>query len=197
MILKCFSMSKRKKIMIMDLSKFKLPSNFRGRNGVVVQLWWIIQATLFGCSPQFMYSWRNFLLRRFGAKIGANVIIRPSARITYPWKLEIGDNSWIGDDVVLYNLGEIEIGSNVVISQRSYICAASHDYQKTSFDIYAKKITVKDCAWLATDVFVAPGVTIGEASVVGARSSVFNSTPEKMLCIGTPARPVRHRIDNL
>jgi putative colanic acid biosynthesis acetyltransferase WcaF len=88
---------------------------------------------LFRTSPQFLYGWRNFLLRLFGAKIGKKVIIRPSVKITYPWKLSIGDYSWIGDDVDLYTLGEIDIGNHVVISQRSYLCTGSHDYFKQIF----------------------------------------------------------------
>ena len=91
-----------------DLSKFKLPQNFRGRNAFTVQLWWLVQGTFFRMSPQFMYGFRRFLLRLFGAKIGKKVIIRPSVKITYPWKLSIGDSSWIGDDVDLYTLGNIE-----------------------------------------------------------------------------------------
>ena len=100
------------------LNTFKLPENFRGKNAFVVQLWWIVQGTFFRMSPQFLYGFRNFLLRLFGAKIGKKVIIRPTVKITYPWKVSIGDYSWIGDDVVLYSLGEIEIGKNVVISQK-------------------------------------------------------------------------------
>lgn len=178
------------------LEIFNLPRNFRGRSAFIVQLWWFIQKTLFSWSPQICYRWRVFLLRIFGAKIGFNVIIRPSVRITYPWKLSIGDNSWVGDNAELYTLGEIEIGNNVVISQRSYICTASHDYKKSSFDIYSQKITIKDQAWLATDVFVGPGVSIGEAAIIGARSSVFKDIPAEMICNGTPAIPIRHRLDN-
>ena len=176
------------------LDKFKLPKDFRGRSAAVVQLWWLVQTTLFSLSPQFMYGWRRLLLRLFGAKIGKNVLIRPTACITYPWKIRIGDRSWIGDHVVLYSLGEIEIGNDVVISQKSYLCAATHDYTKPSFDIVAKKITVHDQAWIATDVFVAPGVTIGCGTVIGARSSVFTDLPEGMICMGTPAKPIRPRI---
>ncbi len=94
------------------LNKFSIPVGFRGKSALCVQLWWCVQATLFALSPQFMYRWRAFLLRLFGAKVGQGVIIRPSVRITYPWKVAIGDYSWIGDDVVLYSLGEISIGSN-------------------------------------------------------------------------------------
>lgn len=179
--------------MIQNLSSFKLPTGFRGRSAVLVQFWWVVQATLFACSPQFMYGWRNWLLRLFGAKIGVGVIVRPSAKITYPWKVSIGDYSMIGDDVVLYSLGEIEIGDNAVVSQRSYLCAASHDFTKVNFPIFANKICIGSQAWLATDVFVAPGVTIGEGAVVGARSSVFKDMPAGMVCMGSPCLPIKRR----
>jgi putative colanic acid biosynthesis acetyltransferase WcaF len=176
-----------------DLKKFKLPNNFRGKNALVVQLWWFVQAIFINTSPQFMYGWRRFILRLFGAEIGKGVIIRPSVKITYPWKVKIGNYSWIGDDVVLYSLGEIEIGKNTVISQKSYICTGSHNMYSVSFDIFAKKITIKDGCWIATDVFVAPGVTIENDVVVGARSSVFNSLAENKVCIGNPAKPIKDR----
>lgn len=180
--------------MIQDLSRFKLPIGFRGRSAVIVQLWWFVQATLFACSPQFMYGWRRWLLILFGAKIGQGVLVRPSVKITYPWKVAIGDFAWIGDDAVLYSLGEIEIGANAVVSQRCYLCAASHDYSKVDFPIYAKKVIVGAQAWLATDVFIAPGVTIGEGAVVGARSSVFHDLPPLMVCLGSPAKPIKQRV---
>ncbi|WP_299618797.1 putative colanic acid biosynthesis acetyltransferase [uncultured Tenacibaculum sp.] len=176
-----------------DLNTFKLPKNFRGRNPFIVQLWWIVQSVLFRTSPQFLYGWRRFLLRLFGAKIGKNVIIRPTVRVTYPWKLNIGDYSWIGDDVVLYNLGNIIIGNNVVISQKSYICTGSHDYTIPSFPIYAKEINIEDECWLATDVFVAPGITIGKQSVIGSRSSVYKNIPANKICYGNPLKIVKDR----
>lgn len=176
------------------LAKFKLPTGFRGRSAFIVQLWWFTDFCFFKPSPQILYGWRRFLLRLFGAKIGKKVIIRPSATITYPWKVTIGDYSWIGDDVVLYSLGEIEIGNNVVISQKSYLCAASHDYTKENFPIWAKKITIEDECWLATDVYVAPGITIGKGTVVGARSSVFKDLPPGKVCVGSPTKPIKERI---
>ena len=108
-------------------------------------------------------------------------------------KVKIGDYSWIGDQVVLYSLGDIEIGSNTVISQRSYLCTGSHDYTSNNFDIYSKKITIGSKCWLATDVYVAPSVSIGDATVVGARSSVFKSLPSNKICIGSPAKPIKDR----
>lgn len=140
-----------------------------------------------------MYGWRRWLLRSFGAKIGKGVIIRPSAHTQFPWKLTIGDYSWIGDEVVLYSLGEINIGENVVISQRSYICTGSHDYKDPAFSIYQEPITIEDECWLATDVYVAPGVTIGRCTVIGARSSIYKDLPAEKICLGNPAKIIKNR----
>ncbi|MCI4411499.1 MAG: colanic acid biosynthesis acetyltransferase WcaF [Thiotrichales bacterium] len=180
--------------MVQDLQRFKLPDGFRGRPAWFVQLWWLVQATLFKPSPQFMYGWRRFLLRVFGARVGKDVLIRPSVTVTYPWKLTIGDHAWIGDDVVLYTLSDIVIGSNTVISQKGYLCAGSHDYTQVDFPMIANAgITIGDEVWLAADVFVAPGVTIASGCVVGARSNVFSDLPARKVCLGSPARVVKDR----
>jgi putative colanic acid biosynthesis acetyltransferase WcaF len=183
---------------VQDLRRFSQPPEFRGRPAWYAQLWWVIQATLFGLSPQFMYGWRRWLLRRFGAKIGKGAIIRPSARFTYPWKVKIGDWSWVGDAAVIYSLETIDIGSNVSVSQKCYLCAGTHDYTQPDFpyvlDPARTRIVIEDEAWLANDVFVAPGVTIGRGAVVGARSNVYRSLPPMMVCYGSPAEPRKPRV---
>jgi putative colanic acid biosynthesis acetyltransferase WcaF len=179
---------------VQDLSSFRLPRNFRGRSAIVVQLWWAVQATAFRCSPQVLYGFRRWLLRLFGARVGKGVRIRPSATVTYPWKVTVGDYTWIGDDVIVYSLGEICIGNNTVISQSCYLCAATHDYRSRSFDMHDRKIVIDDEVWVSADVFVAPGVTIGKGAVVGARSSVFKDLPPMMVSVGSPAQPMRPRI---
>lgn len=176
------------------LNEFHLPIGFRGRSAFVVQLWWIVQSTLFAMSPQFMYAWRRFLLRLFGAEIGKDVLIRSSVRVTYPWKVKISDRVLIGDYAELYSLGDIEIGFDVVISQKSYLCTATHSHVKPSFDIKADKITIEDQVWIATDVFISPGVTIGRGALIGARSSVFANMPAGMICVGFPAKAIKSRI---
>ena len=176
-----------------DLSRFRLPDHFRGRPAWLVQLWWLVQAVLFRPSPQVMFGWRRFLLRLFGAHIGRQVLVRSTASVTYPWKVSIGDYSWIGDDACLYSLSEIVIGSNTVISQRSYLCAAAHDTTRPTFDMTGAPIHIGDQAWIAADVFIAPGVTIGRGCVVGARSAVFHDLPAGMVCYGSPAVPVKPR----
>ncbi|WP_204344463.1 putative colanic acid biosynthesis acetyltransferase [Psychroserpens algicola] len=178
---------------VQDLNLYKTPKGFRGKSAITVQLWWIVQGTLFAMSPQFLYGWRRFLAKLFGAKIGKNVILRPSVKMTYPWKITIGENSWIGDDVVLYSLGDIEIGKNTVISQRGYVCTGSHDYKSERFDIYAEKIKIGDQCWLATDVFVAPGISVGDGVVVGARSSVIDDLEPFSVYVGSPAKFLKKR----
>src|SRR4051812_41060185 len=137
---------------VQDLGRFRLPPGFRGRSALIVVLWQIVQATLFACSPQPLFGWRRFLLRCFGARIGAGVLLRPSVRVTYPWKVEIGDRAWIGDHAELYSLGPIRIGADAVVSQRSYLCAGSHDTSKLDFPISAAPIEMGAEAWIATDV---------------------------------------------
>ena len=91
-------------------------------------------------------------------------------------------------------VGEIAIGNNVVVSQKCYLSSASHDYDKEDFPIWSKKITIEDGCWLATDVYVGPGVTIGKNTVVGARSSVFKDLPSDKICVGSPAQIVKDRV---
>jgi len=158
----------------------------RGRS-LPIQILWLMSRGL------LMKWWcpnavRVLALRLFGAKIGARVIVRPSARITYPWKVAIGDHAWIGDHAELYSLGPITIGANSVVSQRAYLCAGTHDYHQIDFAILAPPIHVGDEVWIATDVFVAPGVTIGNGAVIGARSSVFDDIEAGTVAFGSPAK---------
>lgn len=175
------------------LNTFKMPTNFRGANIFKVQLWWMVQSIFFALSPQFMYGFRNFLLRLFGATIGKNVLIRSSVIITYPWKLSVGDNTWIGEQTYLYNLAPITIGSNVSISHRSFFNTGGHDYNKTTFDIFAKPIVIEDECWITSEVTISPNVTIGKGAIIGARSLVLKDMPSGMICYGNPAIPIRER----
>ncbi|KIP21011.1 Maltose O-acetyltransferase [Anoxybacillus ayderensis] len=121
--------------------------------------------------------------------------MRASAKFTYPWKVSIGDYSWIGDNVKLYSLDEIIIGSNCVISQESYLCTGSHDIKDPHFGLITKPIVIKDGAWVASDVFVYPGVTIHEMAVVVARSTVVRDVPANEVHAGSPAKFVKKRFE--
>ena len=174
---------------LVDLRQYDSSKSDRGRPGWFVLLWWLVQAIAFPLSPHTFNSFRKGLLQLFGAKIGTGVIIRPTARFTYPWKVEIGDYSWIGDDVVFYSLDCIRIGNHCVISQKSYLCTGSHDIQDSGFGLITAPIAIGNGVWIATDCFIAPGVQIGANAVIGARSSVFSSIPAQQVCWGTPTRP--------
>ncbi|MDW8202602.1 MAG: hormogonium polysaccharide biosynthesis acetyltransferase HpsU [Cyanobacteriota bacterium SKYGB_h_bin112] len=172
-----------------DLRRYHQAGFQRGRPGWIVLLWWFLQAVIFPITPHAFHAPRIALLRLFGAKIGRGVVIRPSARVTFPWKLVIGNYSWIGDDVVLYNLDNIRIGDHCVISQRSYLCTGSHDIADPCFQLQTGEIVIGNGVWIATDCFVAPNVHIGANTVVGARSSVFGHLPAGQVCWGTPCHP--------
>ncbi|WP_206241986.1 putative colanic acid biosynthesis acetyltransferase [Novosphingobium terrae] len=176
-----------------DLSRFRVQDGFRERSGLVVLAWQIVQATLFRLSPQPLYGWRRFLLSAFGAKVGQGVIIRPSARVTYPWKVTLGDHCWIGDDAELYSLGPITVGAHAVVSQRSYICAGTHDYEDITFPLVARPVVIEAEAWVATGCFVAPGVTVGRGAIVAATSTVTRDVPPGMIVAGAPAQVLRER----
>lgn len=176
-----------------DLRTFRVPAGFRGRSLVVVALWRIVQGSLFAWSPSPLHGWRCLLLRLFGARIGKGVRILPTARVSYPWKLKIGEHAWIGCGAVLYNLAPISIGAHAVISQRSYLCAAGHALDAADFPYDAAPIVVSEQAWIAMDAMIAPGVTVGRGAVLGARSSAFHDIAPGVIAIGSPARMHRLR----
>ena len=139
------------------------------------------------------YALRNTLLRLFGATIGKDVRIRPSATIEQPWKLSIGANTAVGDRVILYCLAPIRVGSNCTISQYAHLCAGTHDYTRPDMPLVTIPVVIEDETWIAADVFVGPGVTVGEGSVVGARSSVYKDLDPWGIYAGNPARRLRDR----
>jgi putative colanic acid biosynthesis acetyltransferase WcaF len=161
----------------------------RGRSGGMIGLWWLVQAIVFPVTPHSWHWPRVAVLRLFGARIGRCVSIRPTARFTYPWKVAIGDYSWIGDDVVLYSLDSITIGEHCVISQKTYLCTGSHEIRDPAFGLETAPIAIGNGAWIATDCFVAPGVQIGANAVIGARSTVLKDMPNQQVCWGNPCQP--------
>ncbi len=177
-----------------DLRTYDQSEFDRGRSGWIILLWWLVQSIAFPLSLHSMSAWRCWVLRRFGAKIGQGVLIRPTARVTYPWKVTIGDYSWIGDDVVLYSLDRIWIGDHAVISQKSYLCTGSHDFRTSRFDLATGEIYIGNGVWVAADCFIGPGVTVGDNAIVGARSTVFTSLPQAQVCWGSPCKPRYPRV---
>jgi putative colanic acid biosynthesis acetyltransferase WcaF len=171
-----------------DLRTYDQSDFDRGRPGWFILLWWLVQAVTFPITPHFASGVRSAILRRFGATIGEGVLIRPTARFTYPWKVTIGDYSWVGDDVVFYSLDRIAIGEHCVVSQKTYLCTGSHDMNDRSFGLITGPIVIGNGAWIAADCFVAPSVEIGANTVVGARSTVMASLPAGQVSWGSPCK---------
>jgi putative colanic acid biosynthesis acetyltransferase WcaF len=133
------------------------------------------------------------LLRLFGAKVGKNVLIKPRVNIHFPWKLEIGSDVWIGEEVFILNFEKVKIGSNVCISQRAFLCGGNHDYKTPLMPYRNGTITLEDGSWVGAQCFVAPNVTIGVDCVVSACSVVTGDLPENSICTGNPAKAVKER----
>jgi putative colanic acid biosynthesis acetyltransferase WcaF len=156
-------------------------------------IWGVVHLALFRSSPRVFHGWRRLLLRLFGASIGHGVRVYPSVRIWAPWNLQMHDHSCLGPDVDCYCVAPIRIGAHAVVSQYSYLCAASHDYTLASLPLISAPITIGDGAWVTADVFVGMGVTIGAGAVVGARAAVFNDVPAWTVVGGNPARFIKRR----
>ena len=160
---------------------------------LVRRVLWGVGAVLFRWTPRLLYGARNALLRLFGAEVGRNVRIHPSATIYFPWNLSIGDWSSVGEEALIYNLGPIEIGEQVTISQRAHLCAGTHDANDPAMPLQKPPITVGDQAWVCADAFVGPGVTVGAGAVVGARAVAVTDVEPWMSVGGNPARPLKER----
>lgn len=177
----------------MDLSKFNNEAFDRGASALKELFWRILQQFFFHAEWFKGYALKRHMLKSLGAELDADVVFKPKAKVTFPWKLSVGKNSWIGEEVWLLNLDRITIGSNVCISQRAFLCTGSHDWSKESFDLITKPIVIKDGVWICADVFIGPGVTVGENAVVTAGSVVGKDLPANMICSGDPCVAVKKR----
>ncbi|WPL19414.1 Streptogramin A acetyltransferase [Thiorhodovibrio winogradskyi] len=162
-------------------------------NQLARALWQLVWLLLCRPTPRPLHAWRCLIARLFGAKLGKGIRLYPTARIWAPWNLIMGDDSCLGPDVDCYSVDTITLGAHSTVSQYSYLCTASHDYSLASMPLMTAPITLGERVWITADVFVGPGVTIGDGAVVTARSSVFHDLPPWMVARGNPAVPVKVR----
>ncbi len=156
-------------------------------------IWGAVEPLFFRYSPRLLYGWRNLVLQAMGAKLGKNVKIYPSAKIMYPWLLEIGDNTTISWEVKVYNLGFSKIGSNTMISQYSHLCGGTHDFRSPDFDLIRTGFTIGNQVWIAADAFIGPGVKVGDRAVVAARAVVVKDVETGKIVAGNPAKVIGMR----
>lgn len=163
-------------------------------NKVVRVLWNIVWLLLFYPTPRSFHAWRCLLLRLFGAKLGKDVHPYPSARIWAPWNLEMGDHSCLSEHVDCYCVDKVRIGAHATVSQYSFLCTASHDYTDSAMPLITAPIVIGNRAWVTADVFIGPGVVIGDGAVITARSSVFSDIEPWVVATGNPAKPLKTRV---
>ncbi|MCL5023037.1 MAG: WcaF family extracellular polysaccharide biosynthesis acetyltransferase [Nitrospirae bacterium] len=176
------------------LSKFRNASYAPGRRFLTRSIWFVTNV-LFVLNPLNPFSQlRAILLKMLGGKIGQGVVLKPSINIKYPWNLEIGDNSWIGESVLFDSLDKISIGSNVCISQGAYLCTGNHDYTKEAFDLIVRPIVIEDGVWVGAKAVICPGVTLRSHSVITAGSVVTKDTEPYGIYQGNPAQYIRKRV---
>jgi putative colanic acid biosynthesis acetyltransferase WcaF len=154
---------------------------------------WSFGKVFFRLSPRTFFGYRNFILRVFGAKVGKHVHIYNSATITFPWNLEIGNWSAIGENALIYNLGKVIIGEKTTISHKAHICAGTHDYTDPALPLLRPPVIIESQAWVAAEAFIGPGVTVGEGAIIGARAVLVKDAEPWMIYAGNPARKIKMR----
>ena len=171
----------------MELGKFSNRSFDRGCPRWKEVLWFVAKCFFFLNPWPWPSALRVWLLRRFGAQLGKRVVVRGQVNITFPWRLEVGDDVWLGEEVVILSLAPVVINSNVCISQRAFLCTGTHDFRSHKFDLVTKSIWVAQESWIGAQAFIAPGVKIGPGSMVAAGSVVLKDVLPQTKVGGNPA----------
>lgn len=168
---------------------FKIPAPSLGHKAGRV-LWQVVWLLLFRPSPVFMHGWRCMLLRLFGAKVGKGAHPYPSAKVWAPWNLVMGDRSCLGLDSETYNVAQVRIGDDAIVSQRAYLCTASHEVREPGFALLGGPISINRNAWVATFAYVGPGVVLAEGAIAAACAVVVRDVACDKIVGGNPARPI-------
>jgi putative colanic acid biosynthesis acetyltransferase WcaF len=176
------------------VGKADCPSPHSLSNKVGRVLWAVAWLILFRPSPRILFGWRRWILRLFGAEIGANARISPSARIWAPWNLAVGEEAAVSHDVDLYCVARITIGSHATVSQYAMLCTASHDITDPHMRLTMSPIVIGDQAWVCARAFVSPGIEIGMGGVAGAAAVVTHDIPAWAVAVGNPARVIKTRV---
>ncbi len=168
--------------------------DFQRGCSIFTEFIWIIVNALFVSSwlPGSMH--RRFLLRIFGANIGRGVCIKPGVYVKFPWRLSIGDYSWIGENVWIDNLDQVDIGSDCCLSQGAYLCTGSHDWGRETFDLITSPIKISDQVWICAQSRVAPGVEIGQGAILAFASVAMKNLDPWTIYHGNPSKAVRSRV---
>lgn len=163
--------------------------------GHLKRLLWYFINILFFQNPFFPFvSIKRTILRLFGARIGKGVIVKPNVNIKYPWFLEIGDYSWIGEGVWIDNLTQVSIGANCCVSQGALLLSGNHNYKKESFDLILKSIVLEEGVWIGANSVVTQGVRCKSHSLLVVGSVASANLESYTIYRGNPAKAVKERV---
>lgn len=179
----------------------KQVDNASYRTGIVIgasrfkQVAWYVTNILFFKNPFITFSrLKVAILKLFGARLGAGVVVKPSVNIKFPWKLQVGDHSWIGEGVWIDNLSDVIVGSNVTLSQGSLLLTGSHNPMKVTFDFASAPIILEDGVWIGAKAVVFGGVVCRSHSILGLNSVAEKDLDAYIIYKGNPAVPVLTRV---
>jgi len=175
-----------------DLSKFD--NSWYNPGGLFKRVvWFFVNVCVMQSRMNPFNGLRVFFLKIFGAKVGSGVVIKPNVNIKYPWKLEIGNNVWIGEQVWIDNLGEVKIGDNVCLSQGAMLLCGNHNYKKVEFDLVVGDITLEEGVWIGAHSVVCPGVSCKSHSILSVNSVAVKTLEPYTIYQGNPAIELRKR----
>jgi len=168
-------------------------SVFTTKTKIKLAIWMLVQGAIFRFSPHKLNKFRLWLLNIFGANVQKNCFVHAKATIYMPWNLKMGNNSAIDFDTLIYSLDKVTIGDFVSISYKVNINTGSHDHSDPHFGLITKPVKIDSGTFIGTESYIAPGVTIGQMAVIGARSVVTKDMPSDMICFGHPCQPYKKR----
>ena len=151
---------------------------------LVVYLWSVCELLFVTNSWQVSSRLRARVLRAFGARIGADVLLRPRLRVKFPWKLTIGDRAWIGEGVWIHNQDRVEIGADVVVSQDTFITTGTHAF-RDDMALRTRPVVIEDGVWLTARCMVLAGSHVGRNALVTPNTVVRGDVPPGVM-FGSP-----------
>jgi putative colanic acid biosynthesis acetyltransferase WcaF len=176
------------------LDLFDNSSLDRGRPRWFEALWVLTRCFFFTTSLPWPNGMKRVLLRRFGAKVGKGVVIRPGVYVHFPWRLVVGDHCWIGDSCQLLNIAPITFEDHVALAHEVYLAAGGHDIRSATMAGKHAPILIKTGSWVASRAFIGPGVTVHERVVVGAAAVVMRDVGPDVVVAGNPAKVIGPRV---
>ncbi|PRY06754.1 putative colanic acid biosynthesis acetyltransferase WcaF [Pontibacter ummariensis] len=175
-----------------DLSKFNT-GDYNAGPLWKIALWYLVSYLFFDSGLAYPSNFKRNLLILFGAKVGKGIVVKPHVRIKYPWKLSIGENSWLGESVWIENFVDVEIGNNVCVSQGAMLLTGNHDYKVESFPYRFGSIVLEDGVWIGAKSVVCPGVVCESHAILTVNSVTSKTLEAGGVYSGNPATYVRAR----